>query len=578
MLAYTLKRLLAGLVTVFFIATATFAAMHAVPGDPLTTGKARSAEIRANLEAKYGLDRPVLVQYGVFLRNMAKGDFGISFTQQNRSVNDIIREHFPVSAVLGVARALLRDGRAASCSARSPRGSAGGCADRTILFLVVLGISVPSFVFAALGQHGVLALNQRAGATVLPVAGWGTVRHMLLPGAGARARHARLPHAADALLAARDREPGLRPDREGEGAAALAHLPRRTSSGTGSCRSSRCSARRSPRITTGGFVVESVFAIPGLGRYFVQAVQQLDYTVIMGLTVFYGAFLVADGDRRRHRLRPRRSADPRGEGDGVSGSPAMPSRRAPEGGARRSAGGLRRRRAAAAAARARRSPTGRTRGSGCARTARRSSRSPSSARSSSSRVAGPLPVARGPGPARARARLGAAALGRTARRCSPSRRRLTRRSSPTRPRPRPRRTARRSRRLRRSRSSASRRSRRCGSAGRPCRARRDTSSIAPPRGPAATTSACRWARSRAGNVVSFEDAFNLEPTTYWYSVVATNGAESRPAGDGARSRSRPGSRSSTRRRSSRARSRATSSRARGGRSGPTTSAATCSPG
>ena len=107
MLAYTLKRLLAGLVTVLFIATATFAAMHAVPGDPLASGKARNPAIVANLKARYGLDRPVLVQYGIFLRNMAKGDFGISFTQQNRSVNDIIREHFPVSAVLGVLSLLF---------------------------------------------------------------------------------------------------------------------------------------------------------------------------------------------------------------------------------------------------------------------------------------------------------------------------------------------------------------------------------------------------------------------------------------------------------------------------------------
>ena len=84
MVRYTLKRLAAGAVTVFFIATATFAAMHLVPGDPLSGAKAMTPEIRANLERKYGLDRPVLTQYGVFLGNMLKGDFGISFTQQNR--------------------------------------------------------------------------------------------------------------------------------------------------------------------------------------------------------------------------------------------------------------------------------------------------------------------------------------------------------------------------------------------------------------------------------------------------------------------------------------------------------------
>ncbi|HEX9402443.1 MAG TPA: ABC transporter permease [Anaeromyxobacter sp.] len=290
MLAYTLKRLLAGLVTVFFIATATFAAMHAVPGDPLTTGKARSPEIRANLKARYGLDKPVLVQYGVFLENMAKGDFGISFTQQNRSVNDIIREHFPVSAILGVLSLLFATVGGIVLGSVTARFR-GRWADRTTLFFVVLGISVPGFVFAALAQFGVLAVNRRAGATVLPVAGWGTFRHMLLPalalGIGTLAFLTRLMRSSLLEIVNQDyirtaKAKGLPPWR-----IFVSHqlrngiLPVITLLGPALA-----------AITTGGFVVESVFAIPGLGRYFVQAVQQLDYTVIMGLTVFYGAFLV----------------------------------------------------------------------------------------------------------------------------------------------------------------------------------------------------------------------------------------------------------------------------------------------
>src|SRR5690606_28595207 len=97
MAGYILRRLLAGLVTIWFIATATFLVMHAVPGDPLSNEKAVSPEIRRNLEKRYGLDQPLPVQYGIYLRNMLQGDFGISFTQHNRRVNDIIRDHFPVS-------------------------------------------------------------------------------------------------------------------------------------------------------------------------------------------------------------------------------------------------------------------------------------------------------------------------------------------------------------------------------------------------------------------------------------------------------------------------------------------------
>ncbi|MFT6039799.1 MAG: ABC-type dipeptide/oligopeptide/nickel transport system permease component, partial [Candidatus Azotimanducaceae bacterium] len=180
MLAYTLKRLLAGVITVWFIATATFIAMHQVPGDPLMNDKAVSAEIRKNLERKYGLDKPVMEQYFVFLGNMATGDFGISFTQQNRRVNDIIRDHFPVSATLGILAiifattgGILWGALTALYRNRLP--------DIIIMFLVILGISVPAFVFAALGQLLLVNLNALLGFSLIPVAGWGTFSHMLMP-------------------------------------------------------------------------------------------------------------------------------------------------------------------------------------------------------------------------------------------------------------------------------------------------------------------------------------------------------------------------------------------------------------
>jgi len=289
-IAYTLKRLLAGVVTVFFIATATFALMHAVPGDPLAGAKVRSPEIRANLQARYGLDRPVLVQYAVYMRNMAKGDFGISFTQQNRSVNDIIRQHFPVSAVLGLLAlgfATLGGVLLGSLTAQLR----GRMTDRTVLFLVVVGISVPSFVFAALAQEGVLLWNAWAGTTVLPVAGWGTFRAMILPalslGLGTLAFLTRLMRSSLLEIVSQDYVRTARAKGLPGWRIFLFHelrngiLPVITLLGPALA-----------SITTGGFVVETVFAIPGLGRYFVQAVQALDYTVIMGLTVFYGAFLV----------------------------------------------------------------------------------------------------------------------------------------------------------------------------------------------------------------------------------------------------------------------------------------------
>ncbi|HNL92217.1 MAG TPA: ABC transporter permease, partial [Pseudomonadales bacterium] len=154
MLHYTLKRIATGLLTIWFIATATFFAMHLVPGDPLADEKAIPTEIRAALLEQYGLNKPLTQQYFLFFNNMLHGDFGISFTQQNRAVNDIIREHFPISAALGclallfaLAGAVLWGALAARFHRRWP--------DYVLMGAVVAGISVPSFVFAALAQVAV---------------------------------------------------------------------------------------------------------------------------------------------------------------------------------------------------------------------------------------------------------------------------------------------------------------------------------------------------------------------------------------------------------------------------------------
>ena len=290
MLKYILKRVLSGVVTVWFIATATFMAMHAVPGDPLSSEKEVSPEIRKNLEKKYGLDKPVITQYFIYLGNMLKGDFGISFTQQNRMVNDIIREHFPVSAILGVLAILfaalggiLWGALTALYRNKLP--------DIVIMFLVILGVSVPGFVFAALSQIAIVLINKATGTSIFPVAGWGTIMHMWVPafvlGIGTMAFLTRLMRSSmlevinsDFIRTAKSK--GLTDPR-----IFFVHqlrnavLPVVTILGPAIA-----------TITTGGFVVELVFAIPGLGRYFVEAIQQMDYTVIMGTTVFYGAFLV----------------------------------------------------------------------------------------------------------------------------------------------------------------------------------------------------------------------------------------------------------------------------------------------
>lgn len=289
---YAIKRIFQGLITIWFIATATFAAMHAVPGDPLSNEKATTEAIRKNLEARYGLDRPVFPdQYFIFLGNMAKGDFGLSFTQQNRRVNDIILDAFPVSAQLGVLAiafaaigGVLLGAFTALKRNRWP--------DVTVMLAVILGISVPSFVFAALGQLALVNANEALGFTLLPVAGWGELSHMVMPavvlGLSTLAFLTRLMRSSMLEVLTADYIRTARAKGVSEGGIFWRHALRNASLPVITVLGPAIAA-----ITTGGFVVELVFAIPGLGRAFVEAVQQLDYTLIMGTTVFYGSFLVS---------------------------------------------------------------------------------------------------------------------------------------------------------------------------------------------------------------------------------------------------------------------------------------------
>ena len=283
MLRFILGRLGYGLLTVWFIATATFAGMHAVPGDPLLDARAVAPEIRRNLEARYGLDQPLALQYLRYLGNMARGDFGVSFTQQNREVNDIIREHFPVSALLGV----LAIGFAALggvfwgvITART----AGRWPDALVMFLVVLCISVPGFVLAALAQLGVLRLNAWAGVSLLPVAGWGGPAHMLVPalvlGLGTMAFLTRLMRTSmlevrGAAYVRTARAKGL-----SETVVVIKHALRNALTPV-----ITLGALELGTLLSGAVLTEQVFTIPGFGKLIIDAVFNRDYAVVQGVVL-----------------------------------------------------------------------------------------------------------------------------------------------------------------------------------------------------------------------------------------------------------------------------------------------------
>ena len=285
MTRYLLRRVGAMVLALFFIVSLTFMMMKAVPGGPFAREKKLPAAIIKNLETKYHLDDPILVQYEDYLLRTARLDFGPSFKYQNRSVNEIIWDGFPVSAQLGFLSVLIALFFGLFLGIISALRQ-NRFQDHLAMIIATIGFSIPSFV-TGFGLMYLFAFKLR----LFPAAMWGSWRHMVLPAVAL----ALLPLAAIARLMRSSlievlqqdyirtaKSKGLR-----ERTVILRHglrnaiMPVLTYLG--------------PLIAgvfTGSFIVEYIFNIPGLGRYFVVSIQNRDYTVIMGTTVFYSIFLM----------------------------------------------------------------------------------------------------------------------------------------------------------------------------------------------------------------------------------------------------------------------------------------------
>ena len=281
---YIVKRILLALVSLFAIITITYFLMNLMPGDPFMSEKA-SEENRAILIAKYGLDQPVYVQYGKYLENLLHGDMGTSYVlQKGRAVKDIIFESFQVSMGLGVRALLLAIvcGIILGCIA-------GLCKDKLpdaiIRVFSSIGISMPGYVIAS-GLMIFLAVNLK----VLPVnynkpGGW--VMPMLTLAIYPTSYLTRLTRASILEVMNQDYLRTERATGMSEFVVVFIHalknslIPVITYLGP-----------LTASILTGGFVAESVFSVPGLGRYFVSSISSRDYTMIMGVTIFYSALIV----------------------------------------------------------------------------------------------------------------------------------------------------------------------------------------------------------------------------------------------------------------------------------------------
>ncbi|MED3551558.1 ABC transporter permease [Cytobacillus praedii] len=286
MAKYIGKRLLYMLISLWLIITATFFFMRIAPGNPFTSEKQLPPEIEANLNAHYGLDKPWYAQYGDYLLKVVKWDFGPSFKYKSQTVNDLISEGFPVSFILGMEAIFLAVafGLILGIIAALKHNK---WQDYTAMIIAVAGISVPSFIMATFLQY-FLAIKMG----IFPVARFETFMHTVLPALALASTPmafiARLTRSSMLEVMSNDYIKTAKAKGLSQGVITVKHairnalLPVVTYMGP-----------LTAGILTGSFVIERIFGIPGLGAHFVTSITNRDYTVIMGVTVFYSIILLA---------------------------------------------------------------------------------------------------------------------------------------------------------------------------------------------------------------------------------------------------------------------------------------------
>lgn len=287
-LAFVARRLLGAIPTLAIIVTLSFLLTRLAPGGPFDEEQALPPEIRANLEAAYGLDRPVAVQYGRYVAGLLRGDFGPSFKFRDFTVSELIASGLPVSLTIGIAALAL------AIALGVPAGTWAALArgrwpDRLLMSIAVAGISVPVFVVAPF-----LALAFGIWLRWLPVAGWapGRLSDLVLPVVTlalpviaylARLTRGSLLEVLRASWVRAARARGL-----SERAVLLRHalpaalLPVVSYLGPATA-----------AVLAGSLVVETIFGLPGMGRHLVQGALNRDYTLVMGMVIVYAALMIA---------------------------------------------------------------------------------------------------------------------------------------------------------------------------------------------------------------------------------------------------------------------------------------------
>jgi oligopeptide transport system permease protein len=281
------RRLIVALPTLFIIVTLSFFMMRAAPGGPFDQERQLPPDILRNVERAYHLDKPLLQQYLLYLGGVVRGDLGPSFRTKDFSVNELLAEGAPASLKLGSLALLLATvlGLAAGITAALNQNS---LVDYGVMTLAMIGIVIPNFVMAPL-----LTLVFGVWLGWLPVAGWGdgSLYFLVLPilalGLPQVARIARLTRGSmievmNANYVRTARAKGLR-----ERIVVARHALRGGLLPVISYLGPAAAA-----LMTGSVVIETIFSLPGIGRYFVQAALNRDYTVVMGVVIVFAVLII----------------------------------------------------------------------------------------------------------------------------------------------------------------------------------------------------------------------------------------------------------------------------------------------
>lgn len=286
MVKYFAKRIGMMLIAMLMIILLTFSIMHAVPGGPFTRDRKVSEEVEAALNEKYNLDKPLPEQFLKYLGGVLQGDLGPSYKYTGKSVNEFIVKGFPVSAKLGAVTIIF------VLLAAIPMGilaavKNGKWQDMVVMAVATIGVTIPSFVIASL-----LIYVFSFRLNILPTFGLDTAKGYILPvialGGYSLSYLARLMRSSLLEVMGQDYIRTARAKGLSETKVIIKHAMRNALIPVITVLGSTVA-----NLMTGSFVVEKIFAIPGLGVHFVNSVTQRDYTTIMGVTIFYASFLMA---------------------------------------------------------------------------------------------------------------------------------------------------------------------------------------------------------------------------------------------------------------------------------------------